>query len=305
MRRQDTNEVSPNGAGGEANGNGAEEGSAFDLTQIDAETVTHVAENYGLPAVKVVLILLAAWILAGWIRRIVVRSMERSKIEITIARFIGNMARWGVLLLSVIAVLGIFGVPTASLVAVVGALGLAVGLALQGTLGNAAAGFLLLIFRPFRVGDFISAGGVSGKVFEIELFSTSIDTTDNRRIIVPNGAVFGATIENVTHHATRRLDVPVGVSYDAKLDETRAALNKAVELLETRLEEPAHAVVLSGLGDSSVDWVVRVWVNASDYWPTKEALTANIKNCLDEAGIGIPYPQMDVHINPTDAAKAV
>lgn len=283
------------------NGTTANEGSTPEIG-IDTETLVHLAVTYGVPALKVVIILLVAWVIAGWMRRLTTRSMEKAKIDVTISRFTGNMVRWGLLLLSIIAVLGIFGVPTASFVAVVGALGLAIGLALQGTLGNAAAGFLLLIFRPFRVGDVITAAGITGKVYEIELFSTAVDTPDNRRIVLPNGAVFGATIENVTYHSTRRVDVPVGVSYGANIEATRQALTTAVEATDKVLQDPAPVIMLTDLGASSVDWVVRAWVNTSDFWTVKEALTASIKNSLDAADISIPYPQMDIHVKAGDAA---
>ena len=156
---------------------------------------------------------------------------------------------------------------------------------------------MLLTFRPFKVGDVVSAGGTTGKVFEIGLFTTIFDTPDNRRIIVPNNEIFGGTIENVSHHATRRVAVSVGTDYGADIDKAREVMLAAAKATENVLGDPEPAVVLTGLGGSSIDWSVRVWVNAADYWGVMDALTRNVKVALDDAEIGIPFPQMDVHID--------
>ena len=196
----------------------------------------------------------------------------------------------------IIACLQVFGVDTTSFAAVLGAASLAVGLACQGSLSNVAAGVMLMVFRPFKVGDFIKCNGESGVVQSIELFSTEIDTPDNRRIILPNGKVFGATIENVTFHDIRRVDVAVGTAYGADLDATRDVLLKAASGVEGLIDDPEKvpAVVLAELGDSSINWSVRVWAKTTDYWPTRDAVTRACKLALDEAGISIPFPQMDV-----------
>jgi len=263
---------------------------------LDPELAVVVATGYAIPAVKALLVILAAWLLAAWVKSVTRRTMERARVETTIATFMANLARWGVLAVGAVFVLGIFGIETATIAVVFGGLALAVGLALQGTLGNAASGFMLLIFRPFKVGDVVNAAGVMGKVVEVELFATIIDTPDNRRLIVPNGSIFGATIENITHHPTRRVDVAVGVAYDADIARTRQVLTEAAMSIEERLEEPAPAIVLGELADSSVNWTVRVWVNAGDFWPVRDKLTERIKNALDSANISIPFPQMDVHV---------
>jgi len=158
---------------------------------------------------------------------------------------------------------------------------------------------MLLIFRPFKVGDVVRVADVFGTVDEIELFTTAVDTFDKRRIIVPNNQIVGAIIENVSYHKQRRVDVSVGVEYAADIDQTRAVLEKAAASVEQGLKDPAPQVVLGDLGDSSVGWTVRVWVNAGDFWPAKEAATRAVKTHLDEAGIGIPFPQMDVHLDGT------
>jgi small conductance mechanosensitive channel len=266
------------------------------LANLDTGVAIDLATGYGIPAIKALLIVLVAWVVAAWVRRLTRQGMDRAKIEPTITTFTSNLARWAVLAIAAVFILGVFGIETATVAVVFGGLALAIGLALQGTLGNAAAGFMLLIFRPFKVGDFISTGGVSGTVVEIELFSTSIDTPDKRRLIVPNGSIFGSTIENVSHHAVRRVDVAVGVAYDADLVKTRQVLLEAATSVEEGLEDPAPAIVLSELGDSSVNWTVRLWVNSSDFWPARDKLTERVKNALDAAGLSIPFPQMDVYL---------
>lgn len=244
----------------------------------------------------IALLFLTFWV-AAWGRRVTKRSLERTGMDLMLTRFSANLVRYGILILGGLAVLSIFGISVASFAAILAAAGFAIGLALQGTLGNFSAGAMLLIFRPFKVGDVVSVGGTTGKVVELDLFTTKFDTPDNRRIIVPNGSVFGSTIENITHHPTRRVDVDVGTSYDADLGKTREVLERVAGSTEGGLEDPAPQVYLKALGGSSIDWAIRVWANTPDYWAVKERLTAEIKDALDEAGIGIPYPQMDVHLD--------
>lgn len=266
---------------------------------------TDAVVNYGIQLAisigKVVVILLVAWIIAGWVAKIIRSRGERAKrVDTTLALFFSNMARWAILVLGAITAIGVVGVPTASFAALIAAAGLAVGLALQGSLGNFASGVMLLIFRPFKVGDFVNAAGVSGTVKEIQLFATIMDTPDNRRMIVPNGSVFGSTIENVSHHVERRVDVSVGTDYGADLDKVREVLKAAAESLPQKLAEKDVGIVLQELGDSSINWSVRAWVAASDFWPAKDELTRRIKQHLDKAEIGIPFPQMDVHLDKAD-----
>lgn len=253
------------------------------------------AAAWGVKIVGVLVALFIAWLIAGSVRRAIVRASEKRGFDITLGRFFANIARYAILAGAILGCLGVFGIQTASFAAVIAAMGLAVGLAFQGTLSNFASGVMLLVFRPFKVGDFIRAGGESGTVKELELFVTELCTPDNRRIIVPNSKVFGDTIENVSHHPTRRVEVPVGVSYSADLQHCRAALLQAAQSLSTGLKDPAPVAVLADLGDSSVNWKVRVWCNASDFWPTTEALVEAIKTQLDAAQIEIPFPQLDVH----------
>lgn len=259
--------------------------------------VEKVAVDYGFPVLKVVAIVLIGLFVAGWAARLTTKAMTKANVELTLSKFAGKMAKWLILVLVGLACLSLFGIEITAFAAILAAAGFAIGMAFSGTLGNFAAGVMLLIFRPFKVGDVVSVGGHTGKVHEIDLFVTTMDTPDNRRLILPNGSIFGASIENISHHATRRVDVAVGTDYGADIDQARAVLQQAAEAVDNVLSDPAPAVVLSELGGSSIDWVVRVWVNAGDFWPVKDALTREIKYALDKAEIGIPFPQMDVHLD--------
>lgn len=251
------------------------------------------------------LVLLAAtvWV-AGWAWRASHRALERSRVDATLARFVATLARYSVLVLGGLAVLSVFGISVASFAAILAAVGFALGLALQGTLSNFAAGAMLLMFRPFKVGDVVSVAGVTGKVVEIELFTTKFDTPDNRRLVVPNGSIFGSTIENITHHDTRRVDVAVGTEYDADLRTTRTVLEEVAGSVEGVLLDPPPQVYLTELGGSSIDWAIRVWAATPDYWAVRERVTQRAKEALDAAGIGIPFPQLDVHMDGVGEAVA-
>jgi small conductance mechanosensitive channel len=254
-------------------------------------------ERYGLPAIKALAILIVAWLVSSLVGTLVERSCTKARVEITLGRFFGKAAKWAILVAALVTVLSVFGVQTTSFAAVIGASVLAIGLAFQGTLGNFAAGIMLLIFRPFKVDDVVTVNGVTGKVQAIDLFNTVMDTFDNQRIIVPNGSVFGSTITNINFHPTRRVDVSVGTVYAADLDQVREVLMSAARSIGEGLSDPEPAIVLLELGDSSINWSVRVWVNTPDYWPVRDALTRAVKRHLDDAGIGIPFPQMDVHVD--------
>ncbi|MBB6431080.1 mechanosensitive ion channel family protein [Algisphaera agarilytica] len=258
-----------------------------------------LVEKYLLPLALAIVILIAAIIVGKIIAKIVSNSTRKANVDETLARFFGKLAFYVVVILGVIAALGRVGIEVTAFAAILAAAGFAVGMALSGTLSNFAAGVMLLIFRPFSVGDVVSAAGITAKVNEIELFTTTFDTPDNRRIIVPNSSIFGGTIENITHHTDRRVDVAVGCDYSADIDKTREVLTAAVESVGGRIDGDGrgYQVFLSGLGASSVDWAVRVWFPAADYWGKYEELTRAVKVHLDEAGIGIPFPQMDVHVD--------
>lgn len=266
----------------------------------DLDQATQLLIDWGPKVAGAILILVAAFIVGKIVSGIVSRSSEKAKVDLTLSRFFGKMVYYLVLVVGVMIALGTVGVEVTSFAAILAAAGFAVGMALSGTLGNFAAGTCLLIFRPFKVGDVINAAGVTAKVNEIELFTTTLDTFDNRRIIVPNGKIYGDTIENITYHPERRCDVNVGVEYSADLDKTREVLTKAAESLDAlnvKGEGRGFQVFLIDLGDSSVNWVVRFWTTGADFWSAKEQLTRAVKQHLDEAGIGIPFPQMDIHLD--------
>lgn len=243
------------------------------------------------------LLIIVTFMVAGWAGRAVRRAVDQSKLDPTLAQFFASLARYAVLVLGGLAVLSVFGVSVASFAAILAAAGFAVGLALQGTLSHFAAGVMLLLFRPFRVGDVVNVAGVTGRVDAIGLFTTTLDTVDNRRLIVPNGEISGSTIENITFHPTRRVDVNVGTDYGADLRAVRETLEGVATSVEGGLADPAPQVYLLELGGSSIDWVVRVWSKTEDYWAVRERLTRDVKDALDTQGIGIPFPQMDIHLD--------
>ena len=262
---------------------------------IDFDSIIDAIARFGLDLIGAIVLLIVTWIISRWARKATSKSLAKSNLDETLTKFFGNLVGWGILILGVIAILGIFGISTASFAAVLAAAGLAIGLAFQGTLSNFAAGVMLLVFRPFKVGDVIRAAGETGGVVELDLLVTKLDTLDNRRIIVPNSKIFGDTIENITFHPIRRVDVPVGVDYGADLDEVRAVLVKAAASVEGGLSDPPPQIFLGSLDDSAVTWDVRVWCNTGDYFDVLEATTRATKQALDAAGIGIPFPQLDVH----------
>ena len=254
-------------------------------------------QTYGLKVVGVVIFLFAVYLFAGWCRKLVQKATKSAAVDRTLSHFFGNAVRWLIILLGLLACLSVFGIQTTSFAAILGAAGLAIGLAFQGTLSNLAAGVMLLVFRPFKVGSFISVGGATGTVREIDLFTVSMDTLDNRRLILPNSSIFGAAIENLSFNESRRVDVPVGVCYGADMDQTREVLMNAAKTVPHQSEGRAPEIFLAGLGASSVDWEVRVWCAHPDYFPVWDATVRAAKKALDEAGISIPFPQMDVHLD--------
>ena len=257
-----------------------------------------LVENYLLPAGMALLILIVGYFIAKALSRIISGPVTK-RVDETLGRFIGKLAFYVLMAVVLIAVLGKVGVEVTSFAAIMAAAGFAVGLAFQGTLSNFASGVLLLVFRPFKVGDVINAAGITASVYEIDLFTTTFNTPDNRRIVVPNSAIAAGTIENVTFHKERRIDISVGVAYDADIDKTRAVLAAAAESLKDKLVEGEGRgcqIVLTDLGACSVNWTIRFWTRAADFWLVKEALIRAVKMKLDEAAIGIPFPQMEVHV---------
>ena len=270
------------------------------LKDIDTSTIL----QYITPAIGALVLLFVGWIMAKWVGFLAARAMRKAKVEETLCRFVDKVLKSAVLIFVCLSCLSLFGIEVTAFAAVIAATGFAIGLAFQGSLSNLAAGVMLLIFRPFKVGDTVLVAGNKGKVFEIDIFVTTLDTPDNRRLIIPNGSIFGSTIENISHHKTRRVEVKVGTDYAADIDQTRKVLMDAANSIENVLPEPGPGVTLSALGASSVDWAVRVWADTGNFGSVKDALTRAIKISLDEAKIGIPYPQMDVHLSNPSVTSA-
>lgn len=251
----------------------------------------------GWPIVQAIVLIVLVLIVSAWLGRIITKTLRRTHVEETLARFFGNIARWSIMVLGGLAILNTLGVETTSFAAVIAAVGFAVGMAMSGMLSNFAAGVMLLIFRPFKIGDVVRAAGVFGIIEEIGIFTTTFNTFQKVQVIVPNSKVFGDTIENVTHHPVRRQDVNVGTAYDADIDKVRAILEGVVKNVEGATQDPAPQVFLDGLGDNSINWQLRVWAPADTLWPMRENLIRDAKKALDEAGVGIPFPQRDVHFD--------
>jgi small conductance mechanosensitive channel len=264
--------------------------------------VQEIVTVWGLKVIAALAIFIIGRWIAMLIRRIVRRVMERAKVERIITGFVSSIAYIALLAFVVIAALGQLGIQTTSFIAILGAAGLAIGLALQGSLANFAAGFLMIIFRPFKVGDFIEGAGVAGIVEEIQIFTTTLKTGDNKIIIVPNAKLSGDNITNYSTQETRRVDMTVGVAYDADLAHVKQVLNDIISKDERILAEPPPQVAVAELADSSVNFVVRVWTKTADYWPVKFDMTETIKNRFDAEGIGIPFPQREIHIVSGEAA---
>lgn len=266
------------------------------LSQI-SETVIGLVTGYGLQVVGAILVLLVGRMVAGMIRSGVARSLERAQTDPTLIPFFSSGAYYLILAAVVIAVLSLFGVETTSLVAVLGAAGFAVGLALQGTLANFAAGVMLLVFRPIRVGDYVEVAGSGGSVQEIGVFTTVLHTPDNVRITIPNGEIFGTTIKNYSANDTRRNDITVGISYDDDIGVAIDTIQKVLDAEPRVLKDPAPVIAVAEMGDSSVNIVVRPWCAASDYWPMRFDLMRALKEQIEAAGCSIPYPQQDVYVH--------
>ena len=258
--------------------------------------------DYGLDMVGAVLLLIAGWIVAGWVQKHIARmlgSVER--VDATLLSFVTQLVRYLILILVMVAVLAQFGVQTTSIIAVLGAAGLAVGLALQGTLANIAAGVLLLFLRPFKIGEYIDAGGVAGTVREIGLFATEFKSYDGIFVIVPNSHLASVAITNYSRLPTRRMDLVIGISYGDNMNQAMTVLNDLLANDDRILKEPAHQVMVKELADSSVNLNLRCWANRQDYWSLLFDLTQQAKERLDEHGISIPFPQRDVHLFPAEA----
>jgi small conductance mechanosensitive channel len=270
-----------------------------DSLQTIKEWLTLHGTEYGIKLIGSIAIL----VIGRWVARLlsngIQRLMERRKVDPMICGFVGNLAYAVMLTFLVIAAIQNLQVPTASFVAVIGAAGLAIGLALQGSLANFASGFIMIILRPFRKGDYVEAGGTAGIVQEIQVFNTVLLTPDNRRVIVPNSKITGDSITNYSAMPTRRMDLVYGIGYSDDIPKAKKILQGLAEADERVLKEPAPQVLVSELADSSVNFILRVWVKAADYWGVKFDTTEKVKMTFDKEGVSIPFPQRDVHLYQT------
>ncbi|WP_121061939.1 mechanosensitive ion channel family protein [Chachezhania antarctica] len=258
-----------------------------------------------LDILKALAVLVIGWIVAAWLAARVQRRMDRMKnVDPTLGKFLSSIVKWFLLLMVIMAVLGVFGIQTTSLVAALGAASLAIGLALQGTLSDLAAGFMLILFRPFVVGQYVEAGGMSGTVKEINLFFTEMATPDNVQIIVPNGKIWGSVITNFSAHKIRRLDLVFGIDYADDIDTAVGIIDTLARADDRIHSDPEPWVRVTNLGDSSVDLTARLWCSADDYWDLKFKLTKEVKEAFDKAGITIPFPHTVAIYKPEGQADA-
>lgn len=260
------------------------------------DKIVFTITEYGLSILAAIVILVVGLWLAKKIKGLFVNALNKKEVDPTLVGFFGSMLYGALVVFIVIAAIGKLGVQTTSFVAVIGAAGLAVGLALQGSLSNFASGVLLILFKPFVSGNFIKAGGEAGTVIEVGILTTELKTPDNVKIIMPNSQIMSGSITNFSAHATRRVDMVVGVGYGDDLNKAKQIMVALLEADERVLKEPAPQVAVSNLGDSSVDFVVRPWVNAADYWTFKFDFTQAVKEKFDAEGVSIPFPQRDVHL---------
>lgn len=260
------------------------------------DRIPELATLYGLK----ILLALAVFFIGKWlaqtISRLLCKGLEYRGVDGAVSSFFRQISYYGLLIVVTVAALGQLGVQTASFIAVIGAAGLAIGLALQGSLANLAAGVLLILFRPFRAGDYIEAAGTAGVVKEISIFSTTFVTPDNKTITVPNGGILGDNITNYSLQTERRVDLEIGVSYSSDIDLVKRELLAVAQADERVLKDKEITVGIITFADSSVNFVLRPWVRTADFWPVRFSLMENIKKRFDEVGIEIPFPQMDVHV---------
>ena len=280
----------------------------MDPVETITETITQPGfiEQFLIPWGIRILVALAIWFIGKWIAGKITAAMKKlmakGGMDDMLVQFLGNILDTLLLIAVIIAALDHLGLQTTSLLAIFGAAGLAVGLALKDSLSNFSSGVMLILFRPFKVGDFIEAAGVAGTVEEVRIFSTLIKTPDNRQIIIPNGQIYGGTIINVSAKPTRRIDLVFGIGYGDDIRKAKELIAGIMEQDARILKEPAPAIALGELGDSSVNINVRPWVNSGDYWPVRADLLENVKLAFDSNGISIPFPQRDVHLHEVKSA---
>lgn len=269
----------------------------YDQLTASSEEMVPLLVNHGISIVGAILILIAGFIVAGWASRKVQKKASKSQnFDDTLVPVFAQTARVLILIFTLVIVLGQFGVQTASLVAVLGAAGLAVGFALQGTLSNIASGIVLLVLRPFKVGDAVNIGGTFGVIDAIGLFTTEMHSFDNIGITMPNSKVWGTEIQNLSRFEIRRIDLEIGIGYSSDMDKAMELIKEVLDEDERVLQEPAPLIAVSNLGDSAVDIRVRPWAKSSDIWPLRYQIIKRVKEKFDANGISIPFPQRDVHL---------
>lgn len=256
--------------------------------------------DVGPSLIGAIIVLLVGLKIISWIQNTVGKVMEKREVDASLRPFLNSLMGAILKILLFVSIAGMLGVATTSFVAVIGAAGLAIGLALQGSLANFAGGVLILLLRPFKVGDFITASGHSGTVKEIQIFYTILKTPQNQDIIVPNGQLSNAAVTNFSNYPTRRLDVVFGIGYEDDIDKAKAVIQSVIEADERILKDPAPLIYLETLNDSSVDFKVRIWAKMEDFWNVNFDLTESIKKAFDKEGISIPFPQRDVHLFKND-----
>ncbi|MCO4321585.1 mechanosensitive ion channel domain-containing protein [Aliidiomarina quisquiliarum] len=257
----------------------------------------------GIKLIVSLLILIGGIVLARFTANFLIRRLDNSAIDNMVVSFLASIIRALIIIAAVLMALSHVGVQTTSFIAILGAAGLAIGLALQGSLSNFASGVMIMIYRPFKAGDYVDAGGIAGSVQRIELFTTVLKTPDNKKVVVPNSRITTSAITNFSVEATRRVDLVIGVSYNANLQDTKKLFLDILMADERVLKTPEPTIAVSELGDSAVKFIVRPWVNRADYWAVYWGCLEKFKDALDAAGIGIPYPQMDVHLHTKENPK--
>ncbi|MCP4571104.1 MAG: mechanosensitive ion channel [bacterium] len=269
------------------------------MVDIDYQQITTFLTEYGLKVIGALVILIIGRFVAGLVRKGLRKAMNTRQVDPSLVGFLSSLVYALIMAFVFIAALAKFGVQTASFVAILGAAGFAVGMAMQGTLANFASGVMIMVFRPFSTGDFIDAGGVKGVVKDIAIFTTTIATPDNIKILVPNGQIYGGVISNYNGYDQRRVDMVVGVGYGADLSQTMEVIKGVLAADNRVLADPAPAIAVSEMADSSMNLIVRPWVKAADYWGVHNDFQKSCKEALDTAGIDIPYPQTVVHMQKT------
>ncbi len=280
------------------------------VTSMDPNTMLEFLRNSGIDSTLLVnfgknlIVAILIFYIGRFIVRLVVRGMsrvmDRQQVDQTLQKFVGNLVSMALMVVVIIAAIGALGIQTTSFIAIFGAAGLAVGLALQGSLSNFAAGVLIVLFRPYKVGDYVEAAGIAGSVEEVQILTTVLKTPDNKKIIVPNSQIMDSIITNYSANDTRRVDLTIGVSYSDDLDKVHATLRELVNADERILKDPECLIAVQALADSSVNFVVRPWVASGDYWGVYFDLTEAVKKRFDDEGISFPFPQQDVHLYKVD-----